>query len=86
MILLSICLFACSSVNVNAFEFFEDDKDLDEASLFDTRKVKPMCMVCSNIKYFYSSRQLNLTSATASSLIFAPLALLLVSGISKKVI
>ena len=48
--MLSILLFACSSVNVNAFEFFEDNKDLDEANLFDTRKVKPMCMVCSKIK------------------------------------
>ena len=40
MILLPILLFACSSVNVNAFEFFEENKDLDDSNLFDTRKVK----------------------------------------------
>ena len=78
-------LFACFSVKVNAFEFFEENIDSQDSNIFDTRKVKPIrCMknrVSDNLKFIFS-RQLNLTAASGASLLFAPLALLLVSGIS----
>ena len=35
-------LFACFSVKVNAFEFFEENIDSQDSNIFDTRKVKQM--------------------------------------------
>ena len=88
MISLLVMLFAILSVKVDAFEFFEENNDSQDSNIFDTRKVcnAMQCTQCNvwvsvTIKFTFS-RQLNLTAASGASLLFAPLALLLVSGIS----